>query len=85
MSNIVLWVIWTLILIAVCAGLFAFAYASNKQNIELSQANAEAAKYSCTPEQMLMVEREFKICSEGYLDSYCYRTAKISNCTKRGE
>jgi len=39
--------------------------------------------YKCTAEQLILVEKETAICGDtGYMSSYCYRTAKKTQCDR---
>ena len=39
-------------------------------------------QYKCTATQLVLVEREYKLCNQtSYLSSYCYETAKKTQCT----
>lgn len=38
-------------------------------------------EYVCTDEQLDILEREMKPCSEGHFESYCYETLKKVHCT----
>jgi hypothetical protein len=43
-------------------------------------------RYACTVEQMKRVETETKFCNENtsYFETYCYGTAIMRNCAKKG-
>lgn len=45
------------------------------------------AEYSCTEQQSVMVQKESTYCIKetNYLSTYCYGTAFIRNCTKKGQ
>jgi entry exclusion lipoprotein TrbK len=46
----------------------------------------EAHDYSCSAEQITLVQREVEVCLQtGYLSSYCFAEAKATLCTKVNE
>lgn len=52
-----------------------------------SEWDAAPRTHVCTVEQMSRVERESKFCDDNtsFFSSYCYGTAIMRNCTKRGQ
>ena len=45
--------------------------------------NDKFYNYTCTKEQLDLVEREFDICKRtSFVSSYCFEIAKKSQCTK---
>lgn len=46
--------------------------------------NSAAENHTCTNEQMIKVQEEFKWCTENtdYVKNYCYGAAIMRNCSK---
>jgi hypothetical protein len=50
----------------------------------METTHTESLKYTCSEEQLVMVEREIKICRDSrYLATHCYDIAKIAHCSLR--
>lgn len=50
------------------------------------EPDAALPEYSCTKEQLELVQIEFAICSKSnFYSSYCFKQAKISICTKNNK
>jgi hypothetical protein len=51
--------------------------------VKVDNTDAEVELYKCSGEQLELVKKEMEICKEtGYLDSYCFRQAKKTQCEK---
>lgn len=61
--------------------LLSFSGCENSSRYSKGELHLE--DYKCTPEQFKAVEKEYKLCQEtGYLDSYCFASAKATLCDK---
>ena len=52
-------------------------------DVSRDDTSAEVELYKCNTAQLDLVKEEVEICKEtGYLDSYCFRQAKKTQCEK---
>lgn len=54
---------------------------------QIEQVERDSIKnYTCTDEQLTMVERDFEICNRSsYMSSHCFLSAKKAYCVKTNE
>lgn len=51
--------------------------------VRQDNTDAEVELYRCNSEQLDLVKKEMEVCKQtGYLDSYCFRQAKKTQCEK---
>jgi len=51
--------------------------------VKIEDTDAEIELYTCSGAQLELVKKEMDICKQtGYLDSYCFRQAKKTQCEK---